>query len=172
PREVDVEQDVGVVDDERPLREHRLRVLERAAGPEDRILGKEDDPLPPVRGLRPRARGVGRPVQVDPDLAVATAREPGQDALDDRRAEDWQEGLGQVAGGRSEPLAEPRRGEEDIERIRGHLYELIARHRPEHHETGPSPAPGREGVSGNPPWRPWLDALLHVLAEEPEAAFP
>jgi len=45
--EIDVEQDVGVVDDERAVPEHRLRVLERAAGPEDRILGEEHGSIAP-----------------------------------------------------------------------------------------------------------------------------
>src|SRR5215510_4963805 len=71
PREVDVEENVRVVDDERALREHRLRVLERAAGPEDRVLGEEDDALTPGRGGGPGAQQVGLPVQIQPDLAVA-----------------------------------------------------------------------------------------------------
>jgi hypothetical protein len=41
PGEIDIEEDVGVVDDEWTPRQHRLCVLERAAGSEDGILGEE-----------------------------------------------------------------------------------------------------------------------------------
>ena len=54
-REIDVEEDVRVVHDERPPREERLGVFERAAGAEDRVLGEEDDPLAPGRPRGPRA---------------------------------------------------------------------------------------------------------------------
>ena len=49
PREIDVEQDVGVVDDEGAARQERFSVLERAARAEDRVLGKEGDPVAPAR---------------------------------------------------------------------------------------------------------------------------
>ena len=100
PGEVDVQQDVRVVDDERPARQEGLRVLERAARPEDRILGKEDDALVPRRRGGPGAQEIRLPVQVDADRAVAHGRELAQDALDDRRPENRQERLGQVVRGR------------------------------------------------------------------------
>ena len=123
--EVDVQKDVRVVDDEGPPREKRFRVLERAAGAENRILGKEHDAIVPGRRRGPGAQQGGLPVQVDPDLAAANRGEPVQDALDDRRAEDRQERLGQVIRDRPQPLAQAGRREKDIERSGGHRYELI-----------------------------------------------
>src|SRR5262245_47564875 len=75
---------------------------------------------------------------------------------------------------RARPLAEPRCGEEDIERIRGHLHELIARWRTQHHETGRAARRGserrldEEATAAAPGSR----TLLDVLAEEPESALP
>ena len=123
------------MDDEGPSGEKRFRVLQRAAGAEDRILGKEDDPVVPGGGRGPGAQQLGLPVQVDADLAVADRGEFSQDALDERHTEDRQEGLGQVIRDGSQPFAEAGRGEEDIERIPAHRYELIARRRSRHHET-------------------------------------
>src|SRR5881628_1753111 len=141
--EVDVQKDVRVVDDEGPS-EKRFRVLERAAGAENRILGKEHDAIVPGRRRGPGAQQGGLPVQVDPDLAAANRGEPVQDALDDRRAEDRQERLGQVIRDRPQTLAQAGRREKDIERSGGHRYELILADPKQANSAGsPSGGPSR-----------------------------
>src|SRR5207247_10467556 len=126
PREIDVEQDVGGVDEEGAARQERFSVLERAARAEDRVLGKEGDPVAPARRPGPGTQQLGLPVQVDADRALRDRRESLQDPLDDRLAQDRQERLGQVIRHGSQPFAQAGSGKADREWTFRHLQELSA----------------------------------------------
>src|SRR5262249_58041196 len=109
-----------------PRGKGRAGVLGAAPRAGDGSPGEKGDRLPPARRSGPGAKQVGLPVQIDADRTVGNRRQSFQDPLDDRRAQDGQEWLGQVIRHGPQPLAESGGGKKDGERPFQHPYELSA----------------------------------------------
>ena len=81
-REIDIQKDVSVVHEKGAARKKGFRILERAAGPQDRVLGKEGNAVLPGRSRGPRPDQLRFPVKVDADPVVTDCRKSLDDDLD------------------------------------------------------------------------------------------